>query len=157
MFNLVPWRERRELERFRGDLDRLFDRFLDWRPFERVTGAGDWMPAVDLSETGKEINVNVEIPGVDPKDIDVSLSGRGIRISPPSVTPAAGARGMSCSSESRTLRSRSDDQIRPRSPKLHRTQTREPIARIRSSSSRQRRTPVPSSILAVLRFVRVQV
>ncbi len=33
------------------------------------------MPSVDVSETGKEVMVNAEVPGMEPKDIDISLSG----------------------------------------------------------------------------------
>jgi HSP20 family protein len=33
------------------------------------------MPSVDVSETGKEVIVNAEVPGMEPKDIDISLSG----------------------------------------------------------------------------------
>jgi hypothetical protein len=32
------------------------------------------MPLVDVSETGKEVLVNAEVPGMDPKDIDISLN-----------------------------------------------------------------------------------
>ena len=38
------------------------------------------MPAVDVSETGKEIVVHAELPGMDPKDIDVSVNGRLLNI-----------------------------------------------------------------------------
>ena len=41
---------------------------------------GPWTPSVDMSETGDEMIVRFEIPGVDGKDIDVSLSGRLLRI-----------------------------------------------------------------------------
>jgi HSP20 family protein len=32
------------------------------------------MPAIDLSESGGEIHVRAELPGIDPKDVDVSVS-----------------------------------------------------------------------------------
>ena len=34
--------------------------------------AGFW-PQVDVTETDKEVKVSAEIPGVEPKDIDVSV------------------------------------------------------------------------------------
>jgi HSP20 family protein len=74
MLNLVP-RHTRELDRFRGEMDRLFRRFFDLWPSEVGPGEGEWMPLVDVSETGKEVLVNAEIPGMEPKDIDISLSG----------------------------------------------------------------------------------
>ena len=38
------------------------------------------MPAVDMSEDQKEIVVHTEIPGMDIKDIDISLNGRVLTI-----------------------------------------------------------------------------
>jgi HSP20 family protein len=74
MLDLVPW-HRRELDRFRGEMDRLFNRFFDLGLPELGLGEGEWMPSVDVSETGKEVIVNAEVPGMEPKDIDISLSG----------------------------------------------------------------------------------
>jgi HSP20 family protein len=34
---------------------------------------GRWAPAVDLSETVDKIIIKAEIPGVDPKDINISI------------------------------------------------------------------------------------
>jgi HSP20 family protein len=36
---------------------------------------GEWMPAVDVSETKDSLIVKAEIPGMESKDIDISLSG----------------------------------------------------------------------------------
>jgi HSP20 family protein len=80
MANLIPWRGRSEVERFRGEIDRLFDDFLTRNFFGRSLGGGDWIPAADVSETGKEIVVQAEVPGMDAKDIDISLNGRILTI-----------------------------------------------------------------------------
>ena len=76
MLDLIPSRERRQLDRFRSEMDGLFDRFFDWRPFDLTVREGEWMPTVDVSETGKEVIVKADIPGMEAKDIDISLSGR---------------------------------------------------------------------------------
>jgi len=54
-------------------MDRLFERFLepDWSGFPAAVG--EWMPNLDLSETKEALTVNVEIPGMDPKDVQVML------------------------------------------------------------------------------------
>ena len=75
MAGLIPWRGRKEVDRFRGEIDRLFDDFFtrsSFRSFEQ----GDWMPAVDMRENEKEVVLHAEIPGMDAKDIDISLNGR---------------------------------------------------------------------------------
>ncbi len=75
MFGLIPWRHRGDVDRLGSEMDRLFNRFLDrWSP-EFPFREGQWMPSVDVSETGKEIMVNAELPGMDAKDIDISVSG----------------------------------------------------------------------------------
>ena len=79
MANLIPWRDR-DIDRFRGEINRLFNDFFAWQPFPRAFEEGDWTPAVDISETNKEIVVNAEVPGIDPKDIDISLTGRLLTI-----------------------------------------------------------------------------
>jgi HSP20 family protein len=63
------------MDRLRNEMERLYERFFDLRPFRRFTEEGEWMPSVDVSETAKEIIVNAEIPGVEAKDIDVNLAG----------------------------------------------------------------------------------
>jgi HSP20 family protein len=35
---------------------------------------GEWLPSVDVSETKNDLVVKAELPGMDPKDIDISLS-----------------------------------------------------------------------------------
>ncbi len=58
----------------RDEVNRVFDDFfgrgwLTW-PFE-----GAWSPALDVSETETAVQVRVEVPGISPEDIDISLSG----------------------------------------------------------------------------------
>jgi HSP20 family protein len=62
-------------------MDELFDRFFSepwWMP-ERYFG-GTFSPAFDISETDDEILVKAELPGVDPKDVDVNLTGNELTI-----------------------------------------------------------------------------
>ena len=71
--SLVP--RRGELSTFRREMDRLFDRFFEGWPFKPSPQEGPWAPSVDVSETEKEVIVKAELPGMDPKDIDVSVRG----------------------------------------------------------------------------------
>jgi HSP20 family protein len=75
MSNILPSIERRELDRFRDEMDRLFDRFFDFRHVYRPVDRGDWLPSVDVLGTPKEILVQAEIPGIDAKEIEISLHG----------------------------------------------------------------------------------
>ncbi len=69
--NLIPWRK--EIERLRHEMDRLYDRFFDWRPFPHFAESGGWWPPVDVLENPKEIIVHAKIPGVEAKEIDAHL------------------------------------------------------------------------------------
>jgi HSP20 family protein len=80
MANITPWRGRREVGRFRNEMDRLFDDFFARSPLGRSFDGSDWTPAVDMSESENQIVVNVEVPGIDGKNIDVSLNGRLLTI-----------------------------------------------------------------------------
>ena len=39
-----------------------------------------WLPSLDVSESEKELSVNLEVPGADPKDIEISLVGNKLTI-----------------------------------------------------------------------------
>jgi HSP20 family protein len=71
-----PFRELtpfREFERMRRDMDRLWESFFE-RGVPRADDEGEWLPSLDVAETKDEIVVKAEVPGMDPKDIDISLS-----------------------------------------------------------------------------------
>ena len=80
MVGLLPKREGRELDRLRREMDRLFDRLSEWMPSFLRGEEGQWLPAIDLSETAKEIIVKAELPGMELDDIEVSLTGNMLKI-----------------------------------------------------------------------------
>ena len=71
---LVPWRPFGTLSSSRKDLDRLWDRFFR-ETLSLGTFSEEWLPSVDISETKKNFVVKAELPGLDAKDVNVSLSG----------------------------------------------------------------------------------
>jgi HSP20 family protein len=64
----------RELERMRREMDHLWDSFFEERPTRKIEQLGEWGPSLDLSETKNDLIVKAEVPGMDPKDIAISLS-----------------------------------------------------------------------------------
>ena len=96
--NLIPWRKTsipvsREsalstpVSELRSEMDHLFDRFFrgSWLEPRGWTEALDWsardfMPSVDVAENDKEITIRAEVPGMDPDDIDVNVSGNVLTI-----------------------------------------------------------------------------
>ncbi len=72
-FDLTPWRPFRELTTLRDEMDKLWNRFFgEWPSAELFRG--EWAPSLDVSETKENIVVKAEIPGMDTKDIDISLA-----------------------------------------------------------------------------------
>jgi len=88
---LTPWRKQAELSReprgirrLRDEMDHLFDSFFgatrlsDWSSPET---AGGWTPEIEVVEGDKNITVRAEVPGLDPKDIEVSVTGNRLTLS----------------------------------------------------------------------------
>jgi len=66
---------------FRQAMDRLMENFFDGfdtRHFGRRSDA--FVPQVDVVDTDKEIRVSAELPGLDEKDIEVSLTREALTI-----------------------------------------------------------------------------
>jgi HSP20 family protein len=85
--NKQPENEQGELTpmmALRGEMERLFDSFLreplaamDWSRW----GSDKWSPAIELAENDKELTVRAELPGIDPKDLDVTVTGNQLVVS----------------------------------------------------------------------------
>lgn len=82
--DIMPWRGREsELGRFddpftalQSRMNTLFDDFMD-RGLRR---GGAFIPSVDVSDRDKEILVTAELPGLDEKDIDVTVDDNALTI-----------------------------------------------------------------------------
>jgi HSP20 family protein len=69
--------------RFRNEIERVFDRFVV-DPFEVAwygRNGKDWIPKLDVMESSDAITVRLEVPGVSPKNVDVSVRGNVLTIS----------------------------------------------------------------------------
>jgi HSP20 family protein len=65
---------------FREEMNRLFDNFFRGFDIEAFEPRISFSPKIDVSETDKEITVTAELPGMEEKDIDVSLEKDRITI-----------------------------------------------------------------------------
>lgn len=88
--NLIPWRNKTEertnggtgLSRVRSEMDQLFDQFFrdPWGAMMRMPGTAMGGLPVDVAETDNEVTVTAELPGVDPKDVDLDVAGNVLTI-----------------------------------------------------------------------------
>lgn len=88
---LMPWRrkdlsarrdEENPFQALQREMNRVFDRFSRGFGRDELAEREDlwdgFFPAVDVSETDKEVHVTAEIPGLETKDLDLSLSGNNL-------------------------------------------------------------------------------
>ena len=73
--DIIPWSPfSSELSSLRQEMDRLWDRFVGESPLARRI-SGEWWPTVDVSEAKDNFMIKEELPGMDEKDVNVSISG----------------------------------------------------------------------------------
>ena len=60
------------LNQLRRDMDRMYQSQTDGEESTSVATSA-WVPAVDIKETDDAFEIHADIPGVDPKDIDVHM------------------------------------------------------------------------------------
>ncbi len=97
--SIIPWRKRniipvsREighasaLTDLRAEMDMLFDRFFG-SPWPGQAGllegmgreAREFMPSIDVKENEEHITILAEVPGMDPEEVEVSVSGNVLTI-----------------------------------------------------------------------------
>src|SRR5919108_5121154 len=81
---IVKWEPFRDLLSLQERMNRLFDE--SFRGATRSGGAddwalgGSWAPAVDIYEHDGNIVMKAELPGVDPKDVDVRLENNTLTL-----------------------------------------------------------------------------
>jgi HSP20 family protein len=66
---LMPW------TRMTGttEMDRLLNRFLEGQWEEKYPAGAQWAPSMDISETKDSLIAKLEVPGMDPNDLQISL------------------------------------------------------------------------------------
>lgn len=84
MRDLIPWgrqevspalfreEERSPFPSLRREIDRLFDDFLRTPGFGLARSAAAW-PSLEVSETDDEVRVAAELPGMNEKDIELTV------------------------------------------------------------------------------------
>jgi HSP20 family protein len=55
-------------------MDRLFERFFG-EPLQTERPTGMWTPQTDVTETKDSVSIKAELPGLEAKDVEVSVSG----------------------------------------------------------------------------------
>jgi HSP20 family protein len=72
--NIVPWKPFDELTTLRKEMDSLWNRFFPETPFHERYESHEWLPSIDLKETKDKLVVKAELPGLEAKDVELSLT-----------------------------------------------------------------------------------
>ncbi|MGH8279031.1 MAG: Hsp20/alpha crystallin family protein [Gammaproteobacteria bacterium] len=70
MIRYEPWGLVNQLQ---GEINRLFDRNYSGQDGEASLTATDWVPTVDIKEEPNRFLILADVPGVDPKEIEITM------------------------------------------------------------------------------------
>ncbi|MDD2202440.1 MAG: Hsp20/alpha crystallin family protein [Firmicutes bacterium] len=77
LMNHDPWQELAEMRRV---FNRMFGEGFAQLPTERRAAQGSLFMPVDITETSEEFVVTAELPGMNPDDIEITLSDNQVTI-----------------------------------------------------------------------------
>jgi HSP20 family protein len=75
---LEKWDPFRDLMSIQNEMNRLFGRTFG--NGGELGFDGTWVPAVDIHESADKIELSVDLPGIDPKDVDVTVEDSTLTI-----------------------------------------------------------------------------
>ena len=78
---LVRWDPFRDLVGIQDELNRLFGRTFTGGESMRPSATGAWMPAMDVFETQDAIVAKLELPGIEPGDVEVAVEDSTLTVS----------------------------------------------------------------------------
>jgi HSP20 family protein len=90
MSSLTRWQPFKEVQALRQQMDRLFDDLLHSQPIASMLPKEEWLPAIEIQETGANLIVKVEVPGMQPEDLDIHLSADRLEIAGEHAEEATG-------------------------------------------------------------------
>ena len=81
MLGMTRWTPFTELATLHRDLDSLFGRvFGESGPSQTSSPGLTFTPAVDVVKAGDKWTVSMALPGIDPKDVEINVVGRTLRV-----------------------------------------------------------------------------
>lgn len=82
MRSLIPWKRAAnellpfgEIDEWHRNIDDLFSRLMERAPFKGTAYAGKGQPAMESFAKNGDLVVRLDLPGVDPKEVDISVTG----------------------------------------------------------------------------------
>lgn len=73
---IMRWSPWSEMSAIRSQLDRLFDEMTEQSSSVKTI----WKPAVELQDNGESLTLKAELPGIEAKDLDISITREAVMI-----------------------------------------------------------------------------
>ncbi|MEI2582760.1 Hsp20/alpha crystallin family protein [Scytonema sp. PRP1] len=70
----------REISLLQREMNRLFDRMTTTGDSETEIAGSSFIPAAEIHETPEQIQLRVEVPGIEAKDLDVKVTAEAVAI-----------------------------------------------------------------------------
>jgi len=86
---------RRPSDFVEDEMERMMRRFFA-RPLVNASGEGFWHPPVDIHITDKSVLVRVDIPGIDPDKVDISIEDNRLLVRGKRLTCEEAAKDEQC-------------------------------------------------------------
>jgi len=77
---LIRWQPFRELDELQQEMNRVFDNFNYSSPHRKNDGLTAFVPPAEMEETGDAIHIRLEVPGINPEDLDIQASAEAVSI-----------------------------------------------------------------------------
>jgi HSP20 family protein len=74
---LIRYQPFREFDALQKEMNRLFDSLI---PASEANSAYAFIPSAELEEAGDAIHLRLELPGIDPKELDVQVTTNSVSI-----------------------------------------------------------------------------
>lgn len=81
MQGIVRWDPFRELVSIQDELNRLFGRTFGETELTGPLAQGAWIPPMDLYETEEKVVAKMELPGIEPGEVEVSVEDHSLTVS----------------------------------------------------------------------------
>ena len=75
---VVPYRDWLPVNQLRDEINRLFN---TWTDSETSGATAGWVPSVDIYEYDDRFNLLVDLPGIDPRNVELTLQNGVLTIS----------------------------------------------------------------------------
>ncbi|MDR9403761.1 MAG: Hsp20/alpha crystallin family protein [Halothece sp. Uz-M2-17] len=77
---LIRWQPFRELDELQQEMNRVFDNFGYSSLAPKSNGLTSFIPPVEMEETDEAVHIRLEVPGINPEDIDIQASAESVSI-----------------------------------------------------------------------------